>query len=119
MNEAWKDIEGYETLYQVSSQGRVKNIPRNKLLKADKTSDGYLRVKLSKDGVAKNFRVHRLVAKAFIDNPSGLEEVNHKDEDKANNKVYNLEWCTREYNQRYGNHDLNMRLTKIRQARSK
>ena len=103
-NEIWKDIEGYEGLYQVSNLGRVKNIKRNRLLKplSDNTG-GYLRVCLYDKNLKMSHKsVHRLVAKAFISNPNNLECVNHKDEDKTNNVVSNLEWCTTKHNNSYG-----------------
>lgn len=104
--EIWKMIPGYEGLYMVSSLGRVKslNYHRTGVEKVLKPVDKrYLRVRLfSKDGTNKLFSVHRLVAMAFIPNPDNLPEVNHKDENKLNNCVDNLEWCTRKYNANYG-----------------
>ena len=98
--EVWKDIPGYEGLYQVSNHGRVK---RGAYIKKTRIArNGYVLVSLWKDGNEKKCLVHRLVADAFIDNSSGLPEVNHKDENKANNHVSNLEWCTRTYNLGYG-----------------
>ena len=114
MEEIWKDIKGYEGVYQVSNLGNVKSVERfvkhscggnkvvkEKILKTGKRA-GYYSVLLSKEGVHKNFCVHRLVAEAFLDNPNNLPCVNHKDENKTNNYVDNLEWCTSEYNQSYG-----------------
>lgn len=105
--EIWRDIEKYEGLYQVSNQGRVKSLKfgKEKILKSGKDKDGYLKVDLCKDGKKKTCQVHRLVAQAFIDNPSNLEQVNHKDEDKTNNNVSNLEWCSAKYNMNYGTHN--------------
>lgn len=97
----WKDIEGYEGLYQISNDGIVRNQKTGKI-KKDTNSKGYRRVGLFKNSIGKWFAVHRLVAEAFIPNPDNLPVVNHKDEDKTNNKVENLEWCTVEYNNRYG-----------------
>lgn len=116
MEEIWKDIEGYKGLYQVSTYGNVKSLDRyvrsrwgtkkpvkGQLLKADKTMFGYLQVSLFKPGLSKKrYKVHRLVAMAFIPNPQNLPQVNHKDEDKTNNRLDNLEWCDGFYNQRYG-----------------
>lgn len=102
MEEEWKDIEGYEGLYQVSNTGLVKNKKREKVLALEPSNCIYLRVHLWKNGVGKHYLVHRLVAEAFIDNPNNLPQVNHKDEDKTNNNVDNLEWCTVEYNHNYG-----------------
>ena len=104
MNEIWKDIKGYEGMYQVSSEGRVKSLKfgKEKIMKNNKSEDGYLYANLYKDRKMKNFKVHRLVAQAFIDNPDNLLEINHIDEDKANNRVDNLEWCSRDYNINFG-----------------
>ena len=116
MEEVWKDIEGFEGLYQVSNLGRVKSLERTvwnkgrgcyrivaeKILKAGDNGHGYLHVSLSKDGKSKTCRVNRLVAMAFIPNPDNLPEVNHKNEDKTNNRVENLEWCSKLYNINYG-----------------
>lgn len=101
--EVWKDVKGYEGLYQVSNWGRVKRITNNnRVLKPYKVKKGYLNVVLSKNGKAKTFRVHRLVALAFLPNPDSLPEINHKDEKKDNNNVDNLEWCSGYYNIQYG-----------------
>jgi hypothetical protein len=101
--EEWKNIEGYEG-YQVSNEGRVKSLKygKEKILKGVKNSSGYLYVGLYQDGKQVFKRVHRLVAEAFLENPQNLLEVNHKDEDKANNHVDNLEWCSSKYNANYG-----------------
>lgn len=113
--EIWKDIKGYEGLYQVSNYGRVKslNFNRGKVEKILKQFDvhGYFQVKLYKNKNKKNHTVHRLVAEAFIPNTDNLSQVNHKDEDKHNNfcgtpendfNDGNLEWCDCKYNQNYG-----------------
>ena len=102
MEEIWKDIEGYEGLYQVSSEGRVLNVKRNKTLKPMENKDGYYYVNLSINGKYKSKQVHRLVALAFIPNPNNLPCVNHKSEAKTENTVENLEWCTVQYNNTYG-----------------
>ena len=101
--EEWKDIEGFEG-YQISNYGRVKSLKfgKEKILKGGKDTNGYLLVGLWKDGKLVRKLVHRLVAEAFLSNPQNLPEVNHKDEDKANNCVENLEWCGRKYNVNYG-----------------
>lgn len=100
--EQWKDIEGYEGLYQVSSEGRVMNVRNGKLKIFYYGTGGYKRVMLWKGNKSKNYPVHRLVAKAFIPNPDNLPQVNHKDECHTNNVVENLEWCTLAYNLSYG-----------------
>lgn len=101
MEEIWKDIEGYEGLYKISSKGRVLSLKRNIVMKP-KINKGYFRVDLSKMGIQRTFSIHRLVAEAFIPNPDNLPQVNHKDEDPSNNCVENLEWCDCTYNNNYG-----------------
>ena len=106
MREEWRDIKGYEGKYMVSNLGRVKslnysNTGKEGILNARDNGKGYLRVILWKDGKDKKYRINRLVAQAFIPNPDNLPEVNHKDEDKTNNRVDNLEWCSRQYNIEY------------------
>ena len=102
--EIWKDIPDYEGLYQVSTLGNVKSLKRGKerLLKPSKTNNGYMFVTLYKNTKHKIFKVHRLVAMTFLENPNNLSCVNHKDENKDNNHVDNLEFCTHEYNNNYG-----------------
>lgn len=111
MEEIWKDIEGYEGIYQVSNLGNVKTIYDNthhkkvdRILIPGISKAGYKRVVLIKMYKRKGFTVHRLVAKAFIPNPDNLYSINHKDENKLNNNVSNLEWCTIAYNNTYGSH---------------
>ena len=105
MTEQWKDVEGFEHLYQVSNLGRVRSLPRKttsgRILKPATDKDGYLRVRLVDGKTSKNFRVNRLVALAFVPNPYGLPVVNHKDENKQNNRADNLEFCTVKYNTNY------------------
>lgn len=108
MIEEWRDIVGYEGLYEVSNLGRVRR--NGKILKPSKVRHGYLQIALYKNGIYKRFYIHRLVAYAFIPNPNSYPEVNHRDEDKTNNTVDNLEWCTHEYNNNYGTR--NERLSK-------
>ena len=105
--EIWKDIKGYEGLYQVSNMGRIKslnyrNTGEEGILRHSLDSYGYLKVTLHKNGKQKYFRIHRLVAETFIPNVNNLPEVNHIDENKENNHVENLEWCDRKYNNNYG-----------------
>lgn len=117
MGEIWKDIAGYEGLYQVSNVGRVRSLKRSvfvrnrnkyKTLKGSiktgcyELKNGYHVVSLYKDGIGKRFFTHRLVAVAFLENPLNLPQVNHKDENKKNNSVDNLEWCDAKYNTNYG-----------------
>lgn len=109
MEEVYKDIEGYEGLYQVSNLGNVKSlvdnkgVAREKILKPGIVSNGYLQVNLCKNKTIKHFLVHRLVANAFLPNPNNFPIINHKDECKTNNVVSNLEWCTYKYNLEYNN----------------
>lgn len=117
--EIFKDIKEYEGLYQVSNLGRVKSLNYNKtgkekILKPTTNKKGYQFVGLYKEGKTKNFLVHRLVAMAFIPTPmdTNATQVNHKDENPANNCVENLEWCTPKYNINYGTH--NERIAKRR-----
>lgn len=112
--EIWKDVKDYEGLYQVSNLGKVKSLDRylknnngyalkrGKMLNVIKRKDGYLQVTLSKNSIIKPFKIHRLVAEVFIDNPNKYICVNHKDENKENNILDNLEWCTYKYNNTYG-----------------
>ena len=103
--EIWKDIKGYEGLYQVSNLGRVRSYQRNKqgrLVNQYYDKRGYKVVTISKQSKLKLCKVHRLVAQAFIPNPEGKPQVNHIDENKGNNCVDNLEWCDNKYNARYG-----------------
>ena len=104
--EEWRDIEEYENLYQISNLGIVKSLGndrtrKEKILRPQKVNN-YLIVSLSKDGKAKHYYIHRLVALHFIPNPQNLEQINHRDEDKTNNCVSNLEFCTAAYNINYG-----------------
>lgn len=102
MEEIWKDIEGYEGLYQVSDLGRVKSFATSRVLKPYRNKAGYLLVYLCKNGKRKTHRIHRLVAQSFIPNPENKPEVNHLDENKTNNMVSNLEWSTRKENLNHG-----------------
>ena len=125
--EVWRDIKGYEGLYQVSNLGRVKSLERyvkgiyglrkvqQKIMSIARIrTNGYMQVHLTKNGIAKKYQVHRLVAEAFIPNPNNLPIVNHKDENKINNCVWNLEWCTYSYNLTYGNRLLKVKNTLLK-----
>lgn len=101
MEEIWKDIEGYVGFYQVSNLGNIKNKKNGKKLKLEKTKKGYLRVQLSKNNIGKKFLVHRLVALTFFNNYNDNLQVNHKDGNKENNCINNLEFVTQEQNMRH------------------
>ena len=107
IEEKWLPVVGYEGLYEVSNLGRVRSLPRNttkgKILAQQITKFGYLKVALVKNNVPKFFQVHRLVAVSFIPNPNNLPQVNHINENKLDNRVENLEWCTAKYNMNYSN----------------
>lgn len=104
--EIWRDIENYESLYQVSNLGRIKSLPKfhqgERLLKGRVDKSGYLYIGLIKDKTKKSYKIHRLVAKSFLENINNHPCVNHKDENKLNNNVDNLEWCSVAYNNSYG-----------------
>lgn len=112
--EIWKNIKGYEGKYQISNIGRVKSLignrnnNREKILKLRKNEHGYLYVRLYKKSNGKYCLVHRLVAETFLENQNKYPIINHKDEDKTNNRVENLEWCSYKYNNNYGNRIENM-----------
>lgn len=116
MQEIWKSIKGFEGRYEVSDKGRVKSLERvvmrndgrkqiinERILKGRPNTNGYLMVALYDDkSKQKSCCIHRLVCETFIEPVEGKNEVNHKDEDKTNNAVCNLEWCTRKENINYG-----------------
>ena len=113
-NEEWRDVAGYEGLYQVSDQGRVKSLERKvpngdreqtvkeRFLKPRIDRDGYLRLNLCAGGKPRVFFVHRLVCEAFHDNPENKLDVNHINENKTDNRACNLEWSTRRENCNHG-----------------
>ncbi len=108
-HEQWKVIPGYEN-YEISNMGNVRNTNYHrmgitKMLRPKITNTGYLEVELCKNCTKKSIRVHQLVAQAFIENPNNYSSINHKDENKKNNMVDNLEWCTAAYNNNYGTHN--------------
>lgn len=102
VTEIWKPVQGYEGLYEVSTLGRVKSLPRattkGGMITQVLTSSEYFGVTLSKEGIAKNVLVHRLIAKAFCEGYGTEKDVNHKDGVKTNNIFSNLEWVTRQEN---------------------
>lgn len=123
--EVWKPVVGYEDFYEVSNLGRVRSLDRyvklggrqnsdqlvlkkGKILSEKDNGHGYKAVHLTINRITKDKYVHRLVAQAFLSNQNNFPEVNHKDENPANNCLDNLEWCTAQYNDLYGNHTKNM-----------
>ena len=96
-----KDISGYEGLYAVTSCGKVWSDRRKKFL-TPRNNKGQLSVYLCKDNEMKNYYIHRLVAETYLPNPENLPMINHKDENKTNNCLQNLEWCDCKYNNNYG-----------------
>lgn len=111
MEEIFKDVKGYEGYYEVSNYGNVRSTSYKgtKILKPAKTRNGYLNVVFCIKQCKVHKFIHRLVADAFIDNPNHLEQVNHINGNKEDNRVSNLEWCTQEYNNQhaYNNNLLN------------
>ena len=100
MQEKWRPVVGYEGLYEVSNLGRVRRI---RIVEPTKKKHGYMQISLvGKDGVRRSHRLHRIVAMAFIPNPEGKPQVNHRDENPENNRAKNLEWATAEENTNYG-----------------
>lgn len=120
MKEIWKDIVGFEGIYQVSNLGRIKSFqkwkrascPDEYVLKSTVANNGYCQVTLYNGKKRAKYLVHRLVAEAFIPNPNGLPHINHIDENPENNAASNLEWCTPLYNNRYGTAKLRAMMTK-------
>ena len=114
LTEEWRPIAGYEGLYEVSNKGTVVSLNYNgtgarKELKPLIAHHGYRKIRLYKNGKWEGRRLHRIVAEAFIPNPGNLPEINHIDENPANNAADNLEWCTHKYNCNYGNYIENQR----------
>ena len=108
IEEIWKDVAGYRGLYQISNYGNLRSLvdkygrKRVLLRKFQKNKKGYPQTRLYKNHTGKTIKIHRLVATTFIPNPHNYPMVNHKDEDKTNNCVWNLEWCDAKYNANYG-----------------
>ena len=129
MSEVWRDIDGYEGLYQVSDQGRVKSLERTyidkigreryvkeRILKPVLTHYGYLRIELCASGKRKMFSVHRLVCQAFHENPENKLDVNHINENKTDNRACNLEWSTRKENCNHGTRNVRMAKAQSKQV---
>lgn len=130
--ELWKPIEGYEGLYEVSNLGRIKALDRTHIQRGNRgciyshiykgrimkpiceKESGYRSISLYKNGKMTKYNIHRIVAKAFIPNPNNLPQINHKDENKTNNRADNLEWCSTLYNLTFGS-----RLSRIAEKRAK
>ena len=117
--ETWKNIKGYEGLYQVSNMGHVKSLERKgrkseRILKPGMTRGGYMQVGLCAGGKTRMLRVHRLVCEGFHENPEGKPQVNHINENKTDNRAVNLEWCTAKENTNHGT-----RNERVRKAESK
>lgn len=123
MTEYWKSIRGYEDYYEVSTLGRVRRKASCNRLYTDgilspRIRRGYYAVELCKDGKQKSFSIHRLVAETFIPNTNNLPCVNHIDENKLNNAVNNLEWCSYKYNTNYGDGIRKRVLSKIHNGKT-
>lgn len=127
-NEVWKSIKNYENLYDVSNYGRVKRkifinyvtkINKEKILKCVETTGNYLLVGLYKNGKGKTRLVHRLVGETFLNNKNNYKEINHKDENKHNNRIDNLEWCSKKYNLNYGTRNKRISKNNLNKPKSK
>lgn len=137
MIEEWKSIKGYETLYEVSNTGKVRSLSRKVIVKnkygavstrmtkakelKPQMRGQYYMVWLCKNGNSKQYYIHRLVAETFLNNFDDLRDINHKDENKLNNNVSNLEFCTHKYNMNYGNRNkiISIKASKPRKKRNK
>ena len=102
MKEIWKDIIGFEGIYEISNLGRIRRIKTGRILSTRRSDGWYITVTLYKDKKKYGKLLHRLVAETFVPNPYNLPEVNHIDEDKINNRADNLEFCDHKYNINYG-----------------
>ena len=118
--ERWKPIFGYDGMYEVSDLGRVRSLKygKTRVLRTSKNNSGYLLVDLCKDGKRHRFLVHRLVAQAFVPNDDESKtQINHRNEDKTENKVSNIEWCSAQYNNTYN--DLHLRKKNVKRHKLK
>ena len=111
MTEIWKEIKGFNGRYEISNLGRLRSYAQDringKIKNGNRDRKGYMTCVLyDENGEKHNWKIHRLVAEAFIENPDNLPQINHKDEDKSNNRIDNLEWCTNDYNASYGTKSL-------------
>lgn len=107
ITEVWRSVDGFNGVFEISNLGRLKrvvnskNMPDNNILKGEITKHGYRQYHMKVNNVSKKEKAHRLVAKAFLENKDNLPHVNHKDGNKLNNRVDNLEWCDPAYNNRH------------------
>ena len=114
MKEIWKDIIGFEGIYEISNLGRIRRIKTGRILSTRRSDGWYITVTLYKDKKRYGKSLHRLVAETFVPNPYNLPEVNHIDEDKINNRADNLEFCDRKYNVNYGTIKDRIRNTRLK-----
>lgn len=104
----WRKIKGFESLYEISNEGEVRNLKTGALITGSTNSYGYRVVRLRKNGKNYDYKLHRLLAKTFIENPFNYDCVNHIDGNKLNNSLENLKWCTRGYNNKHAREQLSL-----------
>ena len=114
MKEIWKDIVGFEGIYEISNLGRIRRLKTGRILSTRRSDGWYITVTLYKDKKRYGKSLHRLVAETFVPNPYNLPEGNHIDEDKINNRADNLEFCDRKYNVNYGTIKDRIRNTRLK-----
>ena len=125
MEERWKEVFGYDVLYEISDSGRLRTkhhgrqgyLNRYRYVEPVDNGHGYLKFNFMKSGIQKTVYVHKLVADAFVENPNGYAEVNHIDENKANNRFDNLEWCTHKQNCNHGTRNIRSSKKKMMSVR--